>query len=306
VKSRIYVGSALNSGKLSESDYKNVSAQEFDCLTPEWEMKLQAIEKTKGHRDYTEADKLVEFAQQNKMKVRGHTLVWHIHNPDWLQELSKTELQSFLHKHITEEVTRYKGKIYAWDVVNEVFEENGTLRDSVYHKNLGSGYIADAFKIAHEADPNAKIYINDYSTEGKNNKSDGLFKLVSELKSQGVPIHGVGFQSHFLSGQIPTDFAENLKRFTDLGLEVAITELDIRIQLPATNEKLAQQAKEYGHIFKTCVSLPGCVGVTTWGFTDKYSWIPGFFKGYGDALLFDNNYHPKPAVTSIEAALKGV
>jgi endo-1,4-beta-xylanase len=207
-------------------------------------------------------------------------------------------------KHITDEVTHYKGKIYAWDVVNEPFNENGTFRDSIWYKNFGSDYIAEALKLAHAADPNAKLYINEYNVEGENDKSDALYKLVKELKTQGVPIQGVGLQSHFILEQIPRDLATNMERFSDLGLDVAITELDIRIKLPSTAQKFAQQAKDYASVFKACLSVPKCVGVTIWGFTDKHSWIPSTFHGYGDAHPWDANYEPKPAVDAIEEALE--
>jgi len=263
-------------------------------------MKMDAVEGTKGMVNYKGGDTLVEFANQYQMKVRGHTLIWHSQVPGWVQSLSKTDLETTFKKHITDEVTHYKGKIYAWDVVNEVFEENGNLRDSVWHKNLGNNFIAEAFKIAHAADPNAKLYINDYNVESKNAKSDALYKLVSQLKSEGVPVHGVGFQSHFISGGLPHDLTTNLERFSALGLDVAITELDIRIQSPTTPAKLAQQAKEYASVIKSCLSVSRCVGVTIWGVTDKYSWIHD-----GNPLPWDNNFHAKPAVAAIEAALKG-
>jgi endo-1,4-beta-xylanase len=217
--------------------------------------------------------------------------------------LTKTELESALKKHITEVVSHYKGKIYAWDVVNEAFEEDGTLRESIWHKNFGHNYIAEALKTAHEADPNAKLYINDYSIARINPKSNGLFKLVSELKAQGVPIHGVGFQSHFHSYHMPQDFVENLERFSKLGLDVAITELDIKVRLPVTHEKLTEQAKEYASVFKTCLSVSRCVGVTTWGIRDKQEEVGAEF---GDALMWDVNSKPKPAVAAVEALLKEI
>jgi endo-1,4-beta-xylanase len=303
--SKIYVGAGIEQWTLSESSYKTILTEEFNSLTPGNEMKWQSVEGTKGQLKYTDADKLVELGQQNHMKIRGHTLIWHSQIPDWLNSLSKTELESTMKKHITDEVTHYKGKIYAWDVVNEAFNEDGTFRDSIWHKNFGSDYIAEALKLAHAADPNAKLYINDYNVEGKNSKSDGLYKLVKELKSKDVPIHGVGLQAHFILGQVPHDLQQNMERFTALGLDVAITELDIRIQLPSNAEKLAQQAKDYASVFKACLSVPKCVGVTIWGFTDKHSWIPSVFQGYGDALPWDANYKPKPAVAAIEEALKG-
>jgi endo-1,4-beta-xylanase len=296
---KIYVGTAIAAQILSESQYKTVASENFNCLTPENEMKWDAIEGTKGSPRYTSGDQLVTFAQQSNMKIRGHTLIWHSQVPGWVNSLSKTDLEAAMKKHITEVVTHYKGKLYAWDVVNEVFNEDGTLRDSIWKRNFNSSFIAEAFKMAHEIDPSAKLYINDYNVEGKNKKSDGLYNLVKELQSQSVPVHGVGLQAHFTSGQLPHDLAENMQRFAALGLDVAITELDIGMQTPSNAQKLDQQAKDYATVFKACTSVSRCVGVTIWGFTDKHSWISG-----ASALPWDDNYKPKPAVASIEAALQ--
>jgi len=301
---KIYVGGGLEVQLLSDSQYKTVAADNFNCVTPGNEMKWESIERTKGSPTYTSGDQLVSFAQQNSMKVRGHTLLWHQQIPSWLNSLSKTDLEAAMKKHITEVVTHYKGKLYAWDVVNEVFNEDGTLRDSIWHKNFNGSYIGTAFKLAHQIDSNVKLYINDYNVEGKNKKSDGLYNLVKDLKSQSVPVHGVGLQAHFIVGQVPHDLAENMQRFAALGLDVAITELDIRLQMPSTAQTLEQQAKDYATVFKACTSVSKCVGVTIWGITDKHSWIPDVFSGYGDALPWDTNYKPKPAVAAIEAALK--
>jgi endo-1,4-beta-xylanase len=218
--------------------------------------------------------------------------------------LTTDELNDTLKKHIDKVVTRYKGKIYAWDVVNEVIEDNGKFRKSIWFKNFNETYISNAFYWTHSVDPNAKLYINDYNIESINDKSDGLYSLVSKLLKDGIPIHGVGFQSHFIVGKISEDLVKNMQRFADLGLDVAITELDIRIKLPETEDKLEQQAKDYSTVFKACQSVSKCVGVTLWGFTDKYSWIPQHFKDYGSALPWDNNYDEKPAVSAIEEVLK--
>jgi endo-1,4-beta-xylanase len=207
-------------------------------------------------------------------------------------------------KHITDEVTHYKGKIYAWDVVNEAIGDDGNMRDTIWHKNFGNNFIAEAFRLAHEADPNAKLYYNEYNVEGKNHKSDVMYKLVQDLKNQSVPIHGVGFQSHFSLGQVPHDLQQNMERFAALGLDVAITELDIRMEMPSTPEKLAQQARDYASVVKACHAVSRCVGVTFWGISDKHSWIPSVIHGSGDALPWDVNYQPKPAVAAMEAALK--
>jgi endo-1,4-beta-xylanase len=299
VSGKIYIGGAIAANLLSESAYKTLVSQQYNCLTPENEMKWDSTERSKGQFSYSGGDTLVAFAEQNGMKVRGHTLVWHAQLPGFVSGLSKTDLETEMKNHITNEVTHYKGKIYAWDVVNEIFNEDGSLRDSIWHKNFGTSFVAEAFKTAHAADPNAKLYINDYRIEGKNKKSDGVYALVKELQSQGVPIHGVGFQAHFAVGELPHDLASNLERFSALGLDVAITELDIAMQLPSTAQKLAQQATDYATVFKACRSVSRCVGVTIWGITDKHSWLTG------DALPWDANYAAKPAVAAIEAALKG-
>ena len=193
--------------------------------------------------------------------------------------------------------------MYCWDVVNEVLEGDGSIRQSIWSKNFGTDFISEAFKLAHSVDPNAKLYINDYAIEGKNKKSDALYDLVRKMISDRVPIHGVGFQAHFLMGCIPSDMQDNMQRFADLGLDVAITELDIRIELPVNESELEQQAKDYEHVFMVCLAVEKCVGVTVWGFTDKHSWIPSFFKGYGASNLFDENYKPKPAVSAVEKIL---
>jgi len=302
---KIYFGGALAADHItSDENYRKLAAEEVNCLTPEWEMKWNPIEGQRNHFTYQLADKLVEFAKTNNIKVRGHALLWHQEVPQWVNGLSKAELESAVKKHINDTITHFKGKIYAWDVLNEIFNDDGTNRDSVFHKNFGMKYVSDAFKDAHAVDPTVKLYINDYSTEGKNKKSDALYNLVKQFKSDGVPVHGVGFQAHFLSGQVPQDMESNMKRFADLGLDVAVTELDIRIDLPPTEAKLQQQAKDYAFVVKSCLNIPTCVGVTFWGITDKYSWVPGFFKGQGDALPFDANYKPKPAVAAMLAALK--
>jgi endo-1,4-beta-xylanase len=304
ITSKIYIGDAMVPNNILDNKYKTLAIQEINCLTPGNEMKWGSVEGTRGHYTYTGADKLVEFGEQNKMKIRGHTLIWHNQLPNFVSGLNKTELETAMTKHITEEVTYFKGKIYAWDVLNEIFNDDGTYRDSIFYKNFGKAYVSEAFKRAHSADPNAKLYINDYSIEGKNKKSDALYELVKELQSQGVPIHGVGFQAHLIVGLVPHDLAENMKRFADLGLDVAVTELDIRIKLPSSAENLSQQAKDYATVFKACLSISRCVGVTFWGINDSNSWIPGVMPGYGDALPWDANYQPKPAVAAIEAALK--
>jgi endo-1,4-beta-xylanase len=165
--------------------------------------------------------------------------------PRWLSNGAFTgaQLGEILKNHIATEVGRYAGKIHAWDVVNEPFVDDGTRCDTIWLRGLGQDYVADAFRWAHAADPAAKLYLNDYNVEGINTKSDAMYELVKSLKAQGVPIDGVGFQAHYdLAKPFPSDVAGNLKRFADLGVEVAFTELDARFKLPVTESALAQQA----------------------------------------------------------------
>jgi endo-1,4-beta-xylanase len=210
-----------------------------------------------------------------------------------------------MNDHIALEVGRYKGRLAAWDVVNEPFNEDGTYRQTLWYNGLGVDYIAQALTAARAADPAAKLYINDYNVEGVNAKSTALYNLVRDLKARGVPIDGVGLQAHLILGQVPSTLQQNIQRFADLGLDVAITELDIRMQLPATEAKLAQQRTEYEAVVKACVAVTRCTGLTVWGFTDSDSWIPDTFPGEGAATPYDENYAPKPAYYGIVTALGG-
>jgi len=289
---RIYVGVAVNPNGLSNSAYANTASTQFSCITPENEMKWQPTENAKGTFNYGGADKEVQFAQNHTMKIRGHALVWHAQAPSYIDSLkgNKAGLQEAIDEHITGIVTHMKGKLYCWDVVNEAFNEDGTYRASEFYNTLGKNFIPDAFKKAHSIDSTVKLYYNDYNIEPVNAKSTGVYNMVKEMLAAGVPIHGVGFQSHFSLNQIPSTFKQNLERFAALGVEVAITELDIK----ASGGSLDQQAKDYASVFKTCMDVPKCVGVTVWGVNDADSWL----GESAQALLFKNN-QPKAAVAAI-------
>jgi endo-1,4-beta-xylanase len=300
------IGTAVTGSKLTGT-YGDLAGAQFGSLTPGNAMKWGTVEPTQGSFNWTEADQIVAFAQAHNQQVRGHTLVWHSQNPSWLTTGSWTsaQLSGLLQNHISTEVTRYKGKIAAWDVVNEPFNEDGTYRSTLWYNGLGSGYIASALTWAHAADPNAKLYINDYNVEGVNAKSTALYNLVKSLKEQGVPIDGVGLQAHLILGQVPATLQQNIQRFADLGVDVAITELDVRMALPSDATKLAQQAADYKSVVAACVAVTRCVNVTVWGFTDSDSWVPSTFPGYGAATPYDENYAPKPAYHAIAEALGG-
>lgn len=295
-----YVGSAVAAQNLNEADFRSVLTREFGNITPENEMKWASVEPNRGQYNWGGADAIVNFAQQNRMTVRGHTLVWHSQYPGFLNNLGSAELKTVVQQHINTEMGRYRGKIRAWDVVNEMFNEDGSRRQSIFQQKLGDGFVADAFRAARAADPAAKLYINDYNTEGINAKSTGLYNMVRTLKQQGVPIDGIGIQTHLATKYgFPTSFRQNMERFAALGLDIAITEADVRIPLPADAAKLNTQASYYKQIWDTCHAVPRCVEFTTWGYTDRHSWVPGTFPGEGAACLFDTNLRPKPAYTRI-------
>jgi endo-1,4-beta-xylanase len=209
--------------------------------------------------------------------------------------------------HIKTVAMHYRGRCDTWDVVNEVVEEDGTLRKNIWHDTIGPEYIDLAFRYAAKYDPKAKLYYNDYGIEVRNQKSDGSIKLIRDLKSRGIPIHGVGFQCH-IPIALPTtyeQFRDNLARFERLGVNLAVTELDSFLELPGTTEKYAAQAIVYANVAKACLVTRACIGVTTWNFYDPFSWVPGTVPGNGEAHLWWGNYTKKPAYYAIEELLNG-
>ena len=300
-----YFGTALVVSNLSNSTLTGVAGTQFDMVTPGNEMKWDTTEPSNGSFNFGPGDQIVAFAKAHNDRVRGHNLVWHSQLPSWVSSLPSNQVQAAMETHITTEVNHYKGQVYAWDVVNEPFNDDGSLRADAFSNAMGSGYIADAIRTAHAADPNAKLYLNDYNIEGMNAKSNAMYSLVQSLLAQGVPIGGVGLESHFILGQVPSSMLANMQRFAALGVDVAVTELDDRIQLPATSANLAQQATDYSTVVKDCLAVTRCVGVTQWGVGDADSWIPGFFSGFGAATMYDQNYNPKPAYTATQTALGG-
>jgi endo-1,4-beta-xylanase len=300
-----YFGTELTGNMINNSTITNLAAQQFDMVTPGNEMKWDTTEPSNGSYNFGPGDAIVSFAQSHGMRVRGHNLVWHSQLPSWVSSLPLNQVQSVMENHITTEASHYKGKVYSWDVVNEPFNDDGTFRSDVFYQAMGQGYIADALRTAHAADPNAQLYLNDYNIEGENAKSNAMYSLVSSLKSQGVPINGVGFESHFIVGQVPSSLLANMQRFAALGVNVAVTELDDRIQLPASSASLQQQASDYATVVKDCLQVSSCVGVSQWGVGDADSWIPGTFSGWGAATMYDANYQPKPAYSAALSALGG-
>jgi endo-1,4-beta-xylanase len=222
-----FIGTALSTSDLAnEAAYRNTAAAEFSQVTAENAMKWESTEPNPGQFTFSGADAVVNFATQNNQQVHGHTLVWHSQTPGWVQGLGASAMRQAMQNHISQVVGRYAANpaVVSWDVVNEVFEENGSMRPSFWYNTLGQSFIADAFRAARAADPDARLCINDYNVEGINAKSTAMYNLVSQLRQQNVPVDCVGFQSHLsIQYGFPNDLQQNLQRFANLGVQVRIT-----------------------------------------------------------------------------------
>ncbi|WP_435204590.1 endo-1,4-beta-xylanase [Micromonospora sp. bgisy143] len=304
----VRVGSAADGRGLSlDAEYGELLGSEFNAITPENAMKWGNLEPSPDVYVWAGADQLVDFAEQRGQAVYGHTLLGRTDVPKWVDpQWSAEQLRAALRDHVTAVVSRYRGRVWAWDVVNEVLDEDGSLRDTLWLRKLGPGYVAEVFRWAHAADPGARLFINDYGVEGRTRKADALLDLVRELRRAGVPVDGVGFQSHLRWDEQPRDMVGNLRRFAQLGVSVAITELDVRIALPETAAKRERQAALYRQVLRACLAVPACVSFTVWGFTDARSWIPGYHAGYGAACLFDAALVPKPAHAALIDELRRI
>lgn len=289
-----YFGTAVAAGRLGDPAYSTILDREFNTITPENEMKWDTTEPSRGSFNFGPADSIVGHAAAHGQKMRGHTLVWHSQLPGWVGSINDANtLRSVMNNHIATEMSHYKGKIYAWDVVNEAFADDGSgrHRGSVFQNVLGDGFIEEAFRTARNVDPSAKLCYNDYSIENwSDSKTQGVYRMVRDFKSRGVPIDCVGFQSHFGAGGPPPSFRTTLSNFAALGVDVQITELDIA-QAPAG---------AYADTVRDCLGVARCTGITVWGIRDSDSWRTG-----ENPLLFDNNGNKKSAYGAVLAALGG-
>jgi endo-1,4-beta-xylanase len=305
------IGAALSTAHLADEPYAT-AAREFDFVTPESEMKWEYTEPARGEFSFELGDRIVSFAEQNGMKVKGHTLVWHNQLPSWVSALTDPDdLRAAMTNHITQEVAHYRGQVLAWDVVNEAWDPSDptVLRDSVFSELLGPSYIDEAFTAARAADPGAKLYYNDYGADGGGAKADSIYAMVADMKQRGVPIDGVGLQMHVsvassLSGE---DVAANIERFAALGIDVVVSEMDLSLCSGGT---LDEQAAKFHDVVAACLGEPNCPAVTFWGITDKYSWLNYFDQACTDEdtprpLLWDDDYQKKPAYTGVLNALNG-
>ena len=308
----IFIGTAVSARALhADAAYRDVLAREYNMLTPENETKFGSLVQEPHVYNFRPAEEIVGFAKANNIKVRGHTLVWHNQNPSWLKPENFTRHQAIelMQKHIFTTAGHFRGELYAWDVVNEAIRADGALRETFWLKTIGPDYLDYAFRFAREADPHAKLFYNEYGADGLSPKSDGMFQLLKDLQARGVPLDGVGLQMHlslydtqnFAYPPSRDDLSANLARLAGLGLEIHITELDVQIQRieGSDEEKLARQAQVYQDVLCTALENEQLKAIVTWGFTDRYSWIPHFTKQEDAPLPFDAYYQPKPAYDAI-------
>jgi endo-1,4-beta-xylanase len=311
----LLIGTAVRPAQLSETAYASTLAREFNMVEPEDAMKWWVVRRDQSRFDFSHGDAIVRFAQAHQMKVRGHCLVWGRDNPEWLTQghFTSAQLSFLLREHITTVIRHYTGGVFAWDVVNEALDEDGNARDSLWYNQPGIGlagkgtaYIEQAFRWAHEADPQALLFYNEAEGEGLNRKSDAIYAMVKDFKHRGVPIDGVGLQLHILRLDFaPAAIGANIARLTALGVQVHITELDVGLPLDAhgnllRSDDLARQAEIYRGIVRACLQNDRCTAIQTWGFTDIYSWIGSSSRGArGWALPFDRGYQPKAAYEAI-------
>jgi endo-1,4-beta-xylanase len=312
------IGVAVSSKELKKREESALILQHFGSMTPENAMKMQPIHPKEDTYFWEDADMIVDFAQKNKLKLRGHTLCWHNQAPDWMfkdkegNQVSKEVLLQRLKDHIFTVVKRYKGKIYAWDVVNEAISDNPKefLRNSLWYQICGEDFIIKAFEYAHEADPEALLFYNDYNTEIPE-KRERVYKLLKKLVDAKVPIHGVGLQAHWsIFSPTEQELRDALDKYASLGLKIQITELDVSVYESEidTREKKPDEAdtftpeleqkqiEKYKMFFKVLREYKKTLtSVTFWNISDKYSWLDYFpVKGRKNyPLLFDQNLQPK-------------
>jgi endo-1,4-beta-xylanase len=330
-KNDFLIGTALSSQQIEEKDSAaaKLVPQQFNAATPENIMKAEIIHPGWDRYNFDLADKLVAYGKKNDIQITAHTLIWHSQTPSFLRGMKDADsVKQYFVNHITTVASRYDGKVYSWDVVNEALNEDGTLRNSIFLQKLGDNYIVEAFRLAQKAAPNTKLYYNDYNIE-QPKKRAGAIEIIKKIQAAGVRIDGVGIQGHWHADNVPMENIEqSIKEFSALGIQVAFTELDLSVlpnpgnrpnsaDISQTAEYNAQinpytkglpdsiqqkLAVAYANLFKLFLKYKDNVSrVTFWGVNDGQSWLNGFpVRGRTNyPLLFDRQFNPKPAFYAV-------
>jgi len=331
-KDDFLIGMAINTRQIEEKDpaAARLILQQFNAVTPENIMKAEIIHPGWDQYNFDLADKLVAYAQKNKLKVNAHNLIWHSQLPGYVHRIKDADsLRTWFTNHITTIASRYDGKVYSWDVVNEALNEDGTLRNSIFLQKLGPDYLVEAFRLAQKAAPHTKLYYNDYNIE-QPKKRAGAIALIKKIQAAGVRIDGVGIQGHWRANNVPmANIEASIREFSALGIEVMFTELDLGVlpnpwdnttadvgqtaanragmnpyanRLPDSVANL--QAKAYADLFRLFLKYKGKVSrITFWGLDDGMSWLNDWpIRGRTNyPLLFDRNYQPKKAYFTVIA-----
>ncbi len=310
-----YCGNVVDLDRMdSIPEYASIVTEQFNSVTAENIMKPNALHPTRNVFDWEEADQLASFCQASNKRLHGHTLIWHKQLPPWMYAFqgTKSEWEEMMRDHIFRIVDHFKGKVTSWDVINEAFEEDGTMRNTIWLKNIGPSYIEKAFQYAHEADPDAILFYNDYNIVLNPIKRKAILDLCIQLKAKGVPIHGIGIQMHIFNG-FPenNDISKAMDEIWNQDFIIHISELDVSInvngtEMPVAPEKdLDIQAEKYLYIFKAYDRIPNAYkfGITIWGVGDRDTWIRYSSNRDDYPLLFDDEYQPKKAFCTLISEL---
>lgn len=317
-KASFGIGTAIKTSLMSENMYNHTVKEHFSQVTAEWEMKMEAIWSSSTGYQWTGADRIVDFAQSNGIDVHGHTLVWYRSFPQWFKNANydPVTFETRVKEYIQTVVKRYKGKVISWDVANEIFNDNGTLRSencpvfATFDDPIA--FYGRCFQYAHEADPDAKLFYNDYSVVIAPAKRIAIKNMVTRFKNEGIPIHGIGDQFHYRINNDKNVLRTGLNDMASTGLLVHISELDMVMNVNKSDSyvfspaEAKKQSDMYKHIAEIFSALPENqrFAITTWGVTDKYTWLTDYWHQKEYPLLFDNNYQKKEAYNGFLSGLK--
>ncbi|MFW5767995.1 MAG: endo-1,4-beta-xylanase [Bacteroidota bacterium] len=309
------VGTAIRPNQLTnDSSMQAIVNKDFNSITLENSMKMYAVHSSENEYNWEHVDEVVNYTQQNNLRLHGHAFIWHAGTPDWIHEMEPDSamLDKIMEEYILTYGKRYKGKVAGWDVVNEaVLDSSGDFRESIWYETMGEAYIARAFELAHKADPDAVLFYNDFNIERDTVKLHATLRMIEKLKDQNVPISGLGFQMHIRMDTDEETIEYALKKAAETGLQIHLSEIDIifnkhddtpgggvQVHDELTEEMLQAQAEKYQWLAEAYVrNVPSDqrYGMTVWGFSDKYSWIPSFFDIDDWPCIYDSEMNPKPA-----------